>query len=77
MFMGVNQNPSAVYNFLLSVGAVSGADTAKNTVDAVGGTSAIIVDNETMTGQHHVFRARNKGANAFRRSKTNAHSFCG
>jgi len=51
MFMGVNQNPAAVYSFLLPAGAVSGTDTATNTLDAVGGTSAIIVDNDSTSGQ--------------------------
>jgi len=51
MFFGVNQNPSAVYTFLLPSGAVSGTDTATNTIDAVGGTSAIIVDNDSTAGQ--------------------------
>jgi hypothetical protein len=51
MFFGVAENPSAVHSFLSPAGAVSGADTATNTTDAVGGTSAIIVDNDSTAGQ--------------------------
>jgi hypothetical protein len=51
MFFGVAENPSAVHSFLSPAGAVSGADTATNTTDAVGGTSAIIVDDDSTAGQ--------------------------
>jgi hypothetical protein len=52
MFLGVAQNPSEIYTFLLPAGAVSGSPTATNTADALaGGTSDIIVDNESTSGQ--------------------------
>ena len=56
LFVGVNQNPSAVYTLLLpsSLLVPSGnppAIVATNTIDAVGGTSAIIVDNDSTSGQ--------------------------
>ncbi len=51
MFLGVVQNPSEIYTFLLPAGAVSGTPIATNTADAAGGTSDIIVDNESTSGQ--------------------------
>jgi hypothetical protein len=56
LFVGVNQNPSAVYTLLLpsSLLVASGNPptiVATNTTDAVGGTSAIIVDNDSTAGQ--------------------------
>jgi hypothetical protein len=56
LFVGVNENPSAVYSLLLpnSLLVASGAtptSLATNTTDAVGGTSGIIVDNDSTAGQ--------------------------
>jgi hypothetical protein len=56
LFVGVNENPSAVYTLLLpsSLLVASGdapTTVATNTTDAVGGTSAIIVDNDSTAGQ--------------------------
>jgi hypothetical protein len=51
MFVGTNHDQSAVYSFLLPAGAVSAVPTATNTTDAPGGTSAIIVDNDSISGQ--------------------------
>jgi hypothetical protein len=56
LFFGVNENPSAVYTFLLpnSLLVASGdapTAAATNTTDAVGGTSGIIVDNDSTAGQ--------------------------
>ena len=56
LFLGVNENSSAVYTLLLpsSLLVASGdAPTvaATNTTDAVGGTSGIIVDNDSNAGQ--------------------------
>ena len=57
MFMGVNQNPAELYSFLLPATVlVPGLDnpptpTATNTADISGGTSAIIVDNDSTGGQ--------------------------
>ncbi|MGC2421691.1 MAG: hypothetical protein WA405_08595 [Candidatus Acidiferrales bacterium] len=46
MFMGVAQNPTGLYSFLLPSGAVSGTPDVTNTSDADGGTSGIIIDND-------------------------------
>ncbi len=53
MFMGVVQNPTEIYTFLLPAGVDTGVATATatNTADVVGGTSDIIVDNESTSGQ--------------------------
>jgi hypothetical protein len=56
LFLGVNENPSAVYTFLLPSSLLVGSgDTptsvATNTTDAVGGTSAIIMDNDSTAAQ--------------------------
>jgi hypothetical protein len=56
LFLGVNENPSAVYTLLLpSALLVASGDApplvATNTTDAVGGTSGIIVDNDSTSGQ--------------------------
>lgn len=51
MFMGVVQNPTELYVFLLPGGALTGTSTATNTADIAGGTSAIIVDNNSAAGQ--------------------------
>lgn len=56
LFVGVNENPSAVYTFLLpsSLLVASGdapTAVASNTTDAVGGTSAMIVDNDSTDAQ--------------------------
>ncbi len=57
MFMGVNQNPTELYSFLLLAGIlIPGLDNpptpaATNTVDIAGGTSAMIVDNDSTGGQ--------------------------
>jgi hypothetical protein len=57
MFMGVYQNPTELYSFLLPATVlVPGLDnppipTATNTADIAGGTSAIIVDNDSTAGQ--------------------------
>ncbi|MFZ0979928.1 MAG: hypothetical protein WAN23_11055 [Candidatus Acidiferrales bacterium] len=53
MFMGVVQNPSEIYTFLLPGGVDTGVatPTAFNTADVAGGTSDMIVDNESPLGQ--------------------------
>ncbi len=57
MFMAVEQNPTELYSFLLpGTVLVAGLDnpptpTATNTADIAGGTSAIIVDNNSTEGQ--------------------------
>ena len=56
LFVGVNENPSAVYTLLLpsSLLVASGAAptvAATNTTDVSGGTSAMIVDNDSTAGQ--------------------------
>ncbi|MGA8224853.1 MAG: hypothetical protein WB780_24635 [Candidatus Acidiferrales bacterium] len=57
MFMAVNQNPTELYSFLLPAEVlVPGLDNAPtpaatNTADIVGGTSAMIVDNNSTAGQ--------------------------
>jgi len=56
LFVGVNENPSAVYCLLLpnSLLVASGAaptSLVMNTTDAVGGTSGMIVDNDSTAGQ--------------------------
>jgi hypothetical protein len=57
MFMGVEQNPTELYSFLVPAAVlVPGLDNppaplATNTTDVAGGTSAIIVDNESTSGQ--------------------------
>jgi hypothetical protein len=51
MFMGVVQDPTELYSFLLPGGVLSGTATATNTTDIAGGTSAIIVDNDSTAGQ--------------------------
>ena len=56
LFVGVNENPSAVYSLLLpSSLLVAQGDPPNNpvtnTTDAVGGTSGIVVDNDSTAGQ--------------------------
>jgi hypothetical protein len=51
MFVGANQNPAAVYTFLLPGEAESGTWAATNTTSATGGTSGMIVDNNSTAGQ--------------------------
>jgi hypothetical protein len=51
MFLGATQNPAKVYTFLLHSGALTEATTATNILDAAGGTSAIVVDNDSTAGQ--------------------------
>jgi hypothetical protein len=56
LFVGVNENPSAVYTLLLPSSllvaqGVSPVITATNVTDAAGGTSATIVDNDSTAGQ--------------------------
>lgn len=59
LFFGVEQNPSELYSLLLPSGVlVPGAASANppvvlehNTADVAGGTSAIIVDNDSTAGQ--------------------------
>jgi len=57
MFMGVDQNPAELYAFLVPgevlVPGTGNAPTpnATNTADVAGGTSAIIVDNDSASGQ--------------------------
>jgi hypothetical protein len=56
MFVGVNQNPTELYSFLLpnSLLVASGAaptSAATNTADVAGGTSGMIVDNDSTAGQ--------------------------
>jgi hypothetical protein len=51
MFLGVIQNPAEVYSFLLPAEAVSGTPTETNTADVAGGTSAMVVDNDSTAGQ--------------------------
>ncbi len=56
LFVGVNENPSAVYSLLLpnSLLVASGAapnTAATNTTDAAGGTSGMTVDNDSTSGQ--------------------------
>jgi hypothetical protein len=56
LFVGVNENPSALYTLLLPSSLLVGLDdapalVATNTTDAVGGTSAIIMDNDSTAGQ--------------------------
>lgn len=59
LFLGVEQNPTELYSFLLPSGVlVPGASSinppvvlASNTIDVAGGTSGIIVDNNSTAGQ--------------------------
>ena len=56
LFVGVNQNPSAVYtlllpNSLLVASGVAPTTVAMNTTDVAGGTSGIIVDYDSTAGQ--------------------------
>ena len=56
LFVGVNENPSAVYTFLLPSSLLVGAGVAPNavatnTTDPVGGTSGMIVDNDSTDAQ--------------------------
>ena len=56
LFLGVNKNPSAVYTLLLpnSLLVASGNSpniAATNTIDAAGGTSGIMMDNDSTAGQ--------------------------
>jgi hypothetical protein len=51
MFLGVIQNPAEAYSFLLPAEAVSGTPTETNTADVAGGTSAMVVDNDSTAGQ--------------------------
>ena len=56
LFVGVNENPSAVYTLLLPSSLLVAQGVAPNTVatnttDAVGGTSGMIVDNDSTAGQ--------------------------
>ena len=56
LFVGVNANPSALYtlllpNSLLVASGASPAITATNTVDVSGGTSGMVVDNDSTAGQ--------------------------
>jgi hypothetical protein len=53
MFLGVVQNPSEIYSFLLPAQVVTATATpaATNTADVAGGTSAIIVDNDSTAAQ--------------------------
>lgn len=57
MFMGVEQNPTELYSFLLpSAVLIAGTGNppttnATNTADVAGGTSAIIVDNDSTSAQ--------------------------
>ncbi len=57
MFMGAVQNPSALYSFLLPSGILTGGldgppiIAATNTADIAGGTSAIVVDNDSTDAQ--------------------------
>jgi len=57
LFMGVDENPTELYSFLLPAEVlVPGLDSvptpaATNTADIAGGTSAMIVDNQSTAGQ--------------------------
>jgi hypothetical protein len=57
MFMGAEANPTELYSFIVPAGVlVAGTDTAPttaavNTTDVAGGTSAMVVDNESTAGQ--------------------------
>jgi hypothetical protein len=56
LFVGVNANPSAVYSLLLpnSLLVASGnppSNAVTNNIDAAGGTSGMIVDNDSTAGQ--------------------------
>jgi hypothetical protein len=57
LFMGVSANPAELYSFLLPSGVLTaGLDNppttnATNTADVSGGTSAIVVDNDSTDGQ--------------------------
>jgi hypothetical protein len=51
MFMGVVQNTTGAYSFLLPSGAVSGSYAAENTSSVTGGTSGIVVDNDSTSAQ--------------------------
>ncbi len=51
MFMGVVQEVTALYSYLLPAGALTLTSLATNTADVSGGTSAIIVDNNSTSGQ--------------------------
>jgi hypothetical protein len=51
MFMGVIQDSAELYSFLLPAEAVSGTPTETNTADVSGGTSAMVVDNDSTAGQ--------------------------
>jgi len=57
MFVSATQNPSELYSFLLPTGILTGGldgppiIAATNTADIAGGTSAIVVDNDSTAGQ--------------------------
>ncbi|MGA8442097.1 MAG: hypothetical protein WB762_20685 [Candidatus Sulfotelmatobacter sp.] len=56
LFLGVNENPSAVYSLLLPTSLLvaqgdAPSNAVTNTTDAVGGTSGMIVDNDSTAGQ--------------------------
>ena len=51
MFVGVEQNSPGLYSFLLPSGVVNNTITQTNTGDVSGGTSGIIVDNDSNAGQ--------------------------
>jgi len=56
LFVGVNENPSAVYSLLLPSSLLVASGTlpniaATNITDATGGTSGMIVDNDSTAGQ--------------------------
>jgi hypothetical protein len=51
MFLGVIQNPAEAYSFLLPAEAVTGNPTETNTTDVAGGTSAMVVDNDSTAEQ--------------------------
>ena len=51
MFMGVVQEVTALYSYLLPAGALTLTSLATNTADVSGGTSAMIVDNNSTSGQ--------------------------
>jgi hypothetical protein len=56
LFVGVNENPSAAYtlllpNSLLVAAGVAPISVATNTTDVAGGTSGMIIDNDSTAGQ--------------------------
>lgn len=51
MFVGVEQSSPGVYSFLLPGGVAGNAIAETNTTDVAGGTSGIVIDNDSTSGQ--------------------------